>query len=98
MVLAIGLFVGLGSLPLRPLAFASPLRLGLDAGPCLGAGLGHLAQRGRSLRPDHFTFIALRDFHDHDFAHHRLAPSQVTTIYNRTTIINNYTVNNNTIV
>src|SRR5262249_29508598 len=50
------------------------------------------------LRPDHFTFIAVRDFHDHDFTHHRLPPTQVTKIYNHTTIINNYVVNNNTIV
>jgi hypothetical protein len=50
------------------------------------------------LRPDHFTFIALRDFHDHDFAHRRLPPTEVTKIYNHTTIINNYVVQNNTIV
>ncbi|HLH52103.1 MAG TPA: DUF6600 domain-containing protein [Verrucomicrobiae bacterium] len=50
------------------------------------------------LRPDHFTFIAMRDFHDHDFAHHRLPPTEVTRIYNNTTVINNYVVNNNTIV
>lgn len=47
------------------------------------------------LHPDHYTFIALHDFHDHDFAHHRLPPTQVTQIYNHTTIINNYVVNNN---
>ena len=50
------------------------------------------------LRPDHFTFIALRDFHDHDFAHRRLPPTEVTKIYNHTTIINNYVVQNNTVV
>jgi hypothetical protein len=50
------------------------------------------------LRPDHFTFISLRDFNDHDFAHRRLPPAQVTQIYNHTTIINNYVVQNNTIV
>jgi hypothetical protein len=50
------------------------------------------------LRPDHFTFIALRDFHDHDFAHRRLPPTEVTKIYSHTTIINNYVVQNNTIV
>jgi hypothetical protein len=50
------------------------------------------------LRPDHFTFIAMRDFHDHDFAHHRLPPTEVTRIYNHTTIINNYVVNKNTVV
>jgi hypothetical protein len=50
------------------------------------------------LHPEHFTFISLHDFHEHDFAHHRLPPTEVTKIYNHTTIINNYVVNNNTIV
>ena len=50
------------------------------------------------LRPDHFTFIAVHDFHDHDYAHHRLPPTQVTQIYNHTTVINNYVVNNNTVI
>ncbi len=50
------------------------------------------------LRPEHYTFIAMRDFNDHDFAHHRLPPAQVTQIYNHTTIINNYVVKNNTVV
>jgi hypothetical protein len=50
------------------------------------------------LRPEHFTFIALHDFHEHDFAQRRLPPAQVTQIYNHTTIINNYVVNNNTVV
>jgi hypothetical protein len=50
------------------------------------------------LRPQHYTFIALRDFHNHDFAHHRLPPTEVTKIYNHTTVINNYVVNNKTVV
>ena len=50
------------------------------------------------LRPDHFTFIAVRDFHDHDFAHHRLPPAEVTRIYNHTTVINNYEIHNNIVV
>jgi hypothetical protein len=50
------------------------------------------------LHPEHFTFIALHDFHSHDFAHYRLPPTEVTKIYNHTTIINNYVVNNNTVV
>ena len=50
------------------------------------------------LRPDHFTFIALRDFNDHDFARRRLPAAQVTQIYNHTTIINNYVVKNNVVV
>jgi hypothetical protein len=50
------------------------------------------------LHADHFTFIALHDFHQHDFAHYRLPQTEVTKIYSHTTIINNYVVNNNTIV
>ena len=45
------------------------------------------------LRPEHYTFIALHDFHEHDYRHRRLPPTQVTTIYNHTTVINNYVVN-----
>src|SRR5207237_2316867 len=50
------------------------------------------------LRPDHFTFIALRDFGDRDYGRRRLPRTEVTRIYNQTTVINNYTVNNNTII
>jgi hypothetical protein len=50
------------------------------------------------LHPEHYTFVALRDFNHHDIGHCRLAPTEVTRIYNHTTIINNYVVNNNTIV
>jgi hypothetical protein len=50
------------------------------------------------LRPDHFTFVALHDFQDHDYARHCLPPAEVTRIYNHTTIVNNYFVNNNTVV
>jgi len=50
------------------------------------------------LHPEHYTFVALRDFNHHDLDHCRLAPTEVTRIYNHTTIINNYIVNNNTIV
>ncbi len=46
----------------------------------------------------HFSFIAMRDFNNHDLGHRRLAPTEVTRIYKRTTIINNYVVNNNRIV
>jgi len=45
-----------------------------------------------------FTFVSLRDFHDHDLGHRRIPPTEVTKIYNRTTIINNYTVENKIIV
>ena len=50
------------------------------------------------LHPAQFTFISLHDFNNHDYAHHRLPPTQVTQIYNHTTVINNYVVNNNTVV
>jgi len=50
------------------------------------------------LRPEHFNFVAVRDFVGHDLGHHRLAPVEVTKIYNRTTIINNYRVDHNTII
>ena len=50
------------------------------------------------LRPEHFAFVALHDFDNHDLGHRCLAPTEVTRIYNHTTIINNYVVNNNTIV
>jgi len=50
------------------------------------------------LHPAQFTFIALHDFNNHDYAHHRLPPTQVTQIYHHTTVINNYVVKNNTVV
>ena len=49
-VLAIRLFVGLGAVPLWPMAIAQSMRLGLDAGYCLVAGMGNLANIGRLLR------------------------------------------------
>lgn len=50
------------------------------------------------LRPDYYTFVSLGDFDRHDLGHRRLQPTEVTRIYNHTTVINNYVVNNNTIV
>jgi len=50
------------------------------------------------LHANHYTFIGVKDFNERDFSHHRLPPTQVTKIYNNTTIINNYTVNKTTIV
>jgi hypothetical protein len=50
------------------------------------------------LRPDHFTFIAMHDFTHHDLRVRRVGHTEVTKIYNNTTIINNYQVNNNVIV
>src|ERR1019366_4957095 len=60
MVLAIRLFVGLGAVSLWPLVFASALRLGLDAGPRLGAGLGDMACHRGLLRLG--AASAVRDF------------------------------------
>ncbi len=37
-----------------------------------------------------FTFVSFNDFAGHDPARHRLPPADVTRIYNRTTIINDY--------
>lgn len=50
------------------------------------------------LRPEHFTFVSLHDFDDHDYSRHCLPRAQVTQIFNHTTVINNYVVHNNTIV
>ena len=50
------------------------------------------------LRPDHFTFVALHDFTDRDLGHRRLAGTEVRNVYNRTTVINNYSVHNTTII
>jgi hypothetical protein len=50
------------------------------------------------LRPDFFTFVAMKDFDRHDLGQRRLQQTEVTRIYNHTTVINNYVVNNNTVV
>ena len=50
------------------------------------------------LHPDVFTFVSYGHFCDHDLHHRCLAPTEVTHIYKQTTIINNYTVQNNIIV
>lgn len=50
------------------------------------------------LRPERFTFVHLGDFERHDLGRRRLAPVEVTKIYNRTTVINNYQVRNKTFV
>ncbi|MGA2864368.1 MAG: DUF6600 domain-containing protein [Verrucomicrobiota bacterium] len=46
------------------------------------------------LRPEHFTFVALKDFHERDLGLRRLLPAEVTQLYNHTTVINNRLVNN----
>ncbi|MDB6020866.1 MAG: hypothetical protein JWQ04_723 [Pedosphaera sp.] len=45
-----------------------------------------------------FTFIAIKDFGEHDYGRHRLPPAEVTRIYSHTTVINNYVVNENHVV
>ena len=50
LVLAVQLFLGLGAVPLWPVVCAPALRLGLDAGSSLGAGLGDVADGRRLLR------------------------------------------------
>jgi hypothetical protein len=50
------------------------------------------------LGPSSFTFIAMKDFNEHDLGHRRLPTTQVTQVYKQTTVINNYTVVNNRIV
>lgn len=47
---------------------------------------------------NHYTFVSVNNFTDHDLAHYRMPASHVTTIYNQTTVINNTVVNNNVVV
>ena len=47
---------------------------------------------------NHYTFVSVNNFCDHDLVHYRMAPARVTTIYNQTTVINNTVVNNNVVV
>jgi hypothetical protein len=53
---------------------------------------------GFGLQANCFTFVGLNNFNNRDLSHARLAPVEVTKIYNHTTIINNYTVNNTTVI
>lgn len=50
LVLAIGLFMGVGTVPLWAMAITSSLWLGLDTGHSVGTGMGDLAQFRRLLR------------------------------------------------
>jgi hypothetical protein len=49
------------------------------------------------LPADCFTFVALGDFCTPDLGHHRLAQADVSRIYSRTTIINDYRFANQTV-
>ena len=48
--MALGLFLGLGAVPLWPMALRAELRMGLDTGLYLGSELGDVAQFGSVLR------------------------------------------------
>jgi hypothetical protein len=55
---------------------------------------------GRHVGPDfafglssaHFTFVAGQHFGDHHLSAHRLPSREVNVVYNKTTVVNNYTV------
>jgi hypothetical protein len=61
---------------------------GVTVGASFGFGLGANA----------FAFVSFGDFCNHNLAPHCLPPARVQTVYKQTTIINNYVVNNNTLV
>jgi len=50
------------------------------------------------LRPDCFTFVAFNDFTHRDLGHRHLASTEVTRVFNHTTVINNFAVNNRVVV
>ena len=45
-----------------------------------------------------FTFVGLKDFQEHDLGHHRMPSAEAAKIYDHTTVINNYTVENRTVI
>jgi len=53
---------------------------------------------GFGLTYDHFHFVSRRNFTHHHVGHHRLGRDQARSIYNRTTIVNNYNITNNNVV
>ena len=55
---------------------------GRHVGPDFGFGLSSA----------HFTFVAGQHFGDRRLSAHRLPPREVNVVYNKTTVINNYTV------
>jgi hypothetical protein len=61
---------------------------GVAVGASFGFGLGAGA----------YAFVSFGDVCNHNLRPHCLPPAQVNTVYKQTTIINNYTVNNTTIV
>ena len=61
-------------------------------------GLSVSATFDFGLRPEHYTFIPLRDFAQRDLAAHRVGVAEMARVFNRTTIINDYTFNNKKLV
>jgi hypothetical protein len=55
------------------------------------------ASFGFNLGSDAFLFVSFGDFHHRDLHRRCLPPARARTVYNQTTIINNYVVNNNRI-
>jgi len=53
---------------------------------------------GFGLTYDHFHFVSRRNFTHHHVGRHRLGRDQARSIYNRTTIVNNYNITNNNVV
>jgi hypothetical protein len=49
------------------------------------------------LRPEQFTFVALRDFAERDLRRHQLPPTQVRTLFPQTTVFNRYALNRRTV-
>jgi hypothetical protein len=50
------------------------------------------------LRPEHFNFVAFKDFTHRDPGHRRLAGTDATRMFSQATVVNNYTVNNRVVV
>jgi hypothetical protein len=61
---------------------------GVTVGANFGFGLGVNA----------FAFVSFGNLCSHDLHHNCLPPAHVNTVYNQTTVVNNYVVANNTIV
>jgi hypothetical protein len=61
-------------------------------------GMNVAASFDFGLRPEHFTFVATRDFADRDLRQRRLPTGDVRNFYAQTTVINNYTIKNRTVV
>jgi hypothetical protein len=56
------------------------------------------ASFGFGLSVNQFTFVATKNFTERSLAVHTLPPAQARAIFYQTTIINNYTINNHTVI